>query len=201
MGNNDTIIVKFEKAGLITVLLVWLLRAWFGPVLNYAVLVTTTLLSVYYLWFGFFIFNKLKPLDLLDHRITSQLSRFRVTAGILMGVIISYTLIAIIFGIFFFPGMRAVMLSALIVLLAFTLYIAIYQRVKRHSFDFCRRYFIRAAITGVFLTTLISIPIEDHLKIFFRDHPGFIEAYLDYRQNPECEEKADRLRDERSRFR
>ncbi len=201
MGNNNTLISKFEKAGLVTVITVWLLRAWLGPGMNYTALVGTTLLSVYYLWFGFFIFNKLKPLDLLRQETTRKLSRFSITASIIMGVIISYTLIAILFGIFFFPGMQAVMVSAFTILVAFSLYIAVYQKLRKRRSEFCTRYFKRAALIGFFLLVLIAMPMEKRLSIFFRDHPGFIEAYLEYRQNPGSEEATDRLREERSRFR
>ncbi len=201
MNQQDTLINKFEKAGMLTVLVIWILRAWFGPVLNYALLLTTTLLAIYYLWFGFLIFNKLRLFDLLHQHIRQSLTPFKIITSILMGLFISNCLIAILFGFFFFPGMQTVMTIAFIVMITFTGYIIVYQITKKKHKAFCTRYYKRMALYVLFLGLLWIPPLEVRLGILFREHPDFQEAYMGYRENPDCEETMEKLREERSRFR
>lgn len=199
--NNDTLVNKFEKAGMVTVIIIWLLRAIIGPMFNFTLLLTTTLLAIYYLWFGFFIFNKMQPLDLLYQHKHKQIGRFHIAAGITMGIILSYSLIAIIFGFLFFPGMQAAMISAAAILFLFAVFLRAYNKIKKRHRKLCQRFYTRAAIVGVILAALLFIPLENRLNILFRDHPDFREAYLEYRENPDDEEALERLREERSKFR
>jgi len=199
--HQDTIINKFEKAGMVTVIVVWLLRIWLGPVLNYALLLTTTLLSIYYLWFGFFIFNKVRPLDLLYQETRRSLGAFKIGSSILAGFVMSYGLIAILFGFLFFPLMQTVLAIAAIFTVLMTGYV-LYAHLHRKKHPvLCKRFYPRLGILIVFLMLLIAPPLELRLNILFREYPEFVEAYLDYRQNPACEESIERLREKRSRFR
>ncbi|TVR42482.1 MAG: hypothetical protein EA394_03405 [Bacteroidia bacterium] len=201
MDRKESIINKFEKAGLVTVVVIWLLRAVFGPAFNFALLVTTTVLSVYYLWFGFFIFTKLRPWDLIHRHIRQSINRFAVITGILMGVIISHTLIAILFGFYFFPGTQAVISVAAVALLLFTGFLIIIKIIDKKSRPHCNRYYLRAGILGVFLLLLWLLPLETKLEILYKDYPEFRAAYIEYVNNPECEQAIHKLREERSRFR
>ena len=201
MKQRDTLINKLEKAGAVTVIAVWILRIFLGPVLNFALLVTTTLLAIYYLWFGFFIFNKLQPLQLLYMEVRQSITPFRIIPTILMGIISSYALISVLFGFFFYPGMQFMMASALILLVVFTGVMIGIQYIKKKFDPLCPRMYIRAAGLIIILLILWAPPVEDRLNILFSDHPEFIEAYLDYRENPDDPENIQRLREQRSRFR
>ncbi len=201
MKIKDTIINKFEKAGMVTVIVVMLLRVWLGPVTNTSLLVFTTLLSIYYLWFSFFIFNKLAPLQMLNRDIVQSLYPFQIYITILMGIILSYALIAVLAGFMFFPLMHKIMFWALIALTGFTIYLTIYHIIRKKDFPFLKRYYYRAALYLGLLGLLLIPPVETRLEILYRDHPEFIEAYLEWRENPDDEEAQERLRDIRSRFR
>lgn len=201
MKVKDTIINKFEKAGLVTVIVVMLLRLWLGPVTNTSLLVFTTLLSIFYLWFSFFIFNKLAPLQMLNREIVRMLYPFQVYITIIMGVVLSFALIAILAGFMFFPLMHRIMFWSFIVLSGFTIYLVTYHIIKKSKFLFLWRYYYRAAIYLGLLGLLLIPPVELRLEVLYRDHPEFIEAYMEWRENPEDEETQERLRDIRSRFR
>ncbi len=201
MKVKDTIINKFEKAGIVTVIVVMLLRLWLGPVTNTSLCIFTTLLSIYYLWFSFFIFNKLAPLNMLNRDIVRSLYPFQVYITIIMGIVLSYALVAILAGFMFFPLMPGIMLWALVVLIGFTTYLYVYQIIKKKDLPFLRRYFYRAALYIGLLALLLIPPVETRLEVLFRDHPDFIEAYLEYRENPEDKEAQELLRKMRSRFR
>ncbi len=201
MQQPDTLINKFEKAGLVTVLLIMGIRVWLGPETNFMLLVATTILSTYYLWFGFFIFNKLKPQDLLNKAVVRQLNPFRVYISIIMGILLSYALIAILVGFFYYPVMQTILLTASIALAVFTLFLIIYQLAKKLKPDHFHRFYYRAAICSILIALLWLPPLEKRLDVLFRKYPEFIEAYIDYHENPDDEEAREKLREERSRFR
>lgn len=201
MKVKDTIINKFEKAGIVTVIVVMLLRVWFGPVTNTSLLVFTTLLSIYYLWFSFFIFNKIAPLQMLNRKVVQALNPFQVYITIIMGIVLSYALIAILAGFMFFPLMHKIIFWALVTITGFTSYLAVYQKVKKRELPYFMRYYYRAAVYIGLLALLLIPSVETRLEILYRDHPEFIEAYMEWRENPEDEEAQERLRDIRSRFR
>ncbi len=201
MQKPDTLINKFEKAGLITVLVIMAIRVWLGPDSNFILLVATTILSTYYLWFGFFIFNKLKPQNLLNKNVLRSLKPFQAYVSIIMGIIVSYALIAILTGFFFYPVMQLILLTALLALIAFTVFLIVYQLIKKQKPDYFYRFYYRAAICSILIALLWLPPVEKRLDVLFRNYPVFIEAYLDYRDNPDNDKAREKLREERSRFR
>lgn len=201
MQQADTLINKFEKAGIFAVLLVIVIRIWLGPETNFMLLVTTTILSIYYLWFGFFIFNRYKLTDLLDKSVVQQIKPLHVYTGIIMGVIISYTLIAILFGFFFFPFTPFLLATSFVILVAFTMFLAVFQIVKKKRIRLFWRFYYRAVLFAIIAGLLWLTPLETRLNFLFKDHKDFIEAYLYYTANPDDEKALERLRDERSRFR
>jgi hypothetical protein len=201
MTRRDTIFNKFEKAGMVTVLVVILLRVLIGPRANFILLVFTTLLSTYYLWFGFFIFNKITPLSLLNKSVTQSLTAFEVYMGIAMGIVVSYALIGILFGFFFYPLMPVILGSALAILVSFNIFIFIYRVFKKKKFSFLESFSFRSLLYSLLLVLLTVPPLETRLNILFKDYPEFIEAYIDARANPADEELQEKVREERSRFR
>ena len=201
MKVKDTIINKFEKAGMVTVIVIMLLRIWLRSITNTSLLVFTTLLSIYYLWFSFFIFNKLAPLQMLNKGIVQSLYPFQIYITIIMGIILSYALIAILAGFMFFPLMHKIMFWAFVALTGFTIYLALYQIITKKDLLFLQRYYYRAALYIVLLGLLLIPPVEKRVEILYKDHPEFIEAYLEWLENPDDEEVQERLRDIRSRFR
>ncbi len=201
MKRPDTIINKLEKAGAITVIAVIGLRFFWGPLYNFPLLVGTSLLAVFYLWFGFFVFNKIQPLDLLYLEVRQTITPYKIIAPTLMGVVTSYALLAVIFGLFFYPGMQFMIVSTLIILIVFNTTIIALEYIRK-SFHACSmRIYIRSAVLVLAMLALLIPPDEARLKVLFKHHPEFIEAYLDYQENPADEANLERLREKRSHFR
>ncbi len=82
-----------------------------------------------------------------------------------------------------------------------TCLIALYHYIHKNESMFVKQFYKRSAIFGLFILLIMVIPLETRLEILYHKHPGFIEAYLEYRQNPEAPEAIDKLRSERSKFR
>ncbi len=201
MSNKVTIFNRIETYGIIIVFILMALRGIFGPGLNSLMLYFTTLLAIFYLWLGFFIFTRTMPLDLLDPRRRAQFNPFIISSSIVMGVVYSYTFIAILFGFLFYSGMMFMLGSSFILVLVTTALLYFYDKQKPVPSWYMRQLYKRSILFGAISFILWVTPVDTRLEILFRDHPEFIEAYQHYRENPEDERAIERLREERSRFR
>ncbi len=118
-----------------------------------------------------------------------------------MGIMVSYTLIAILFGFFFYPSTPLLLGSAFILLTIFTLLLVVFEVIKKTRVALFHRFYYRAVLYAAITALLWLTPLETRLNLFFRDHEDFIEAYLHFADNPDDEDALERLRSERSRFR
>ncbi len=176
-------------------------RILFGTLLDFYLLTITTLLAIFYLWSGFFIFTSARPSDIFDRKKRAAYTPFIIVASITMGVIYSLCFITILHAIFFYSLMHFMLGFSLFLILLSTALISLYFWFNQHEWLFMKQLYIRSAAIGLFILLIISIPLETRLHVLYRKHPGFIEAYKEYQQQPESQEALDRLRDERSKFR
>jgi hypothetical protein len=137
----------------------------------------------------------------LNKSVTQSLTAFEVYMGIAMGIVVSYALIGILFGFFFYPLMPVILGSALAILVSFNIFIFIYRVFKKKKFSFLESFSFRSLLYSLLLVLLTVPPLETRLNILFKDYPEFIEAYIDARENPADEELQEKVREERSRFR
>jgi hypothetical protein len=198
---QPTIVNKIEKIGLLIVGTLLLFRIVFGTFLDFFLLTTTTLLAVFYLWSGFFIFTSAVPSDIVDRKKRATYTPFKILASITMGVFYSLCVITILQAIFLYALMPFMLALSLFLILLSTALISFYLWFYKHEWLFLRQFYIRSAAFGLFILLIISIPLETRLHILYKKHPSFIEAYKEYQQQPESQEALDRLRDERSKFR
>lgn len=198
---ESTRVNKIERAGGIVISLLLIYRILIDTHLDFFILSSFSLLAVYYLWFGFFIFTNARPSDLTDRGKRSAFTPFKISVSILMGAVYSICLIAILYAIFFYQQMQLMLVLSLLCILAGTGFAVIYARLKQNNWLFVKQFIIRSSVLGSFILLLVILPVETKLNILYRKHPHFIEAYKEYRQNPESDEALERLRSERSRFR
>jgi hypothetical protein len=192
---------KFEIYGAILVLCLLGYRFVFGVDLDFFLLTAITLLAVFYLWFGFFLFNKATPLDLLDRHKRAGFTPFRTASSILMGLVYSICLIAILYAVFFYPRMQFMLGFSIFLLGVSTTSMAVYHWLNRHDSAFLGQYYRRTAILGAFILGAMFTPVDTRLEWLYADFPGFIEAYREFQENPDSEQALVRLRSERSKFR
>jgi hypothetical protein len=192
---------KTEKYGAIIVLVLLGYRLAFGIALDFFLLTTITLMAVFYLWFGFFLFNRTLPLDLVDRQKRAGFTTFRVVSSILMGLVYSICLIAILYAVFFYPRMQFMLGFSIFLLSVSMAFILVYHWLNRGDGRFLVQFYRRTVILGSFILLILVAPIDRRLELLYADYPGFVEAYRDYRENPECAEALEKLRSERSKFR
>lgn len=198
---NPTLINYIERIGSIAIALLLLIRIFFGTYIDIFLLTAITLSAVFYLWFGFFVFTNAVPLDLVDMKKRAAFTPFVTTTSILMGVVYSICMISVLYAFYFYPRMQFMMWFAFILLIFSGGILYIYHQTHPGEWNFIKQFVRRSSIMGLFIFLLLVIPVETRLKVLYSKHPGFIEAYGEYRLNPESQENLERLRDERSKFR
>lgn len=77
----------------------------------------------------------------------------------------------------------------------------IYDKYYHVDRNYLSQFYIRSATYGIICLFLLLTPVEKRAEVLFHDHPEFIEAYKNYRENPEDPEAEEELRKQRNRFR
>jgi len=186
--------------GLITIGLV-MFRFAFGTALNGLLITAMVLLAIFYMWFGFFIFNRASLQDLATPKSRSKFTPFMVASGILMGLIYSFCTIAIMYGIYFYQGMNFMLATGFFFVVFATSFTLVYHRLNRQDAPYLRQFYRRSAILGLFCLFMWITPVDTRLQLLFRKHPDFIEAYKNYRANPNDSHAEESLKTARSLFR
>lgn len=201
MKEKVTLFNKIERFGGLLVILLITGRVFIGPDLNAPLRISLTLLSVFYMWFGFFIFNRTLLTELITHSKNKLLNPFRITTSILMGLLYSFSMISLIFSFYFLRGMHVMMgLSTLLVVVA-TILMLVWQWLYKDEGGYIRQFYLRSALFAALGTAFLATPLQTRLEILYGNHPDFVEAYMNYFNHPDEDQAIENLREVRSRFR
>ena len=178
------------------------LRIIFGPVVNSILMVSLVLLAIFYLWFSVLLFNNVNFKQLFpNHPKNPKFNAFKISSSIIMGVVYSFTVISIMFSLFFYPNMELMLgLSVFLLLVSFIFWFFYYRYKKKYKL-YLNKFYLRSGVYCLVCLFLIVTPVEKRLEVLFKDHPEFIEAYLNYHENPDDPEAEEELREQRNRFR
>jgi hypothetical protein len=198
---EPTIFSKIERTSSVVVALLILYRTFLNTQLDILLLSGITLMAVFYLWSGFFLFTNALPLDIVEKGKRAIFTPFRITVSIGMGFVYSVSLISILYAYFFYPQMQLMLSFSFLLILISTCLVVLYHYFNKDEYVFVKQFYKRSVILGLFIFLIIVIPLETRLEILYHKHPGFIEAYIEYHQNPDTPEAIDKLRSERSKFR
>lgn len=149
------------------------------------VMIVMTLLSVLYFAFGFLIFSQVGLRSALKGGLRG-ISIATILAGIVTGVAASAMIIGLLFKIMIMPGMDEMMrigvdVTGVILIVSLIRYIRSKNSITRSTL-------IRMTILFVVGVTLLSVPNVDMVKVRYRKHPRYVEAYSNLeadRENPE----------------
>ncbi len=192
---------QVETAGLVVLIALFAYRLFAGVDSQVLLRTILTMLSIFYMWFGFFLFNYLKPSELLKPRNWKGISAFRITSSIIFGFLYSFSFIAVLFAVNFYSAMNTMVVLAFLLNLGAVLFSLLILQTKKESFTYMRQYIIRSGILCIFFFAVWLTPVNQRLHILFKDQPGFTEAYESYLNNPDDPENLQRLKEERSKFR
>jgi len=196
-----TVFKRIEIVGTIAIVVLILFRFLIGTSLNGALLVALVFQTIYYMWFGFFLFSRVSLRDLATPKSRNQVSPFMVISSIIMGLIYSVATIAMVYGLFFYQGMNVVLSGAVLLIILSSGITLLYHWLNVADRPLLKQYYKRSFILGAFCLALWLTPVDTRLEILFKDYPEFVEAYKNLRDNPDNEEAKQRLREARSYFR
>jgi len=196
-----TVFKRIEIVGTIAIVLLILFRFLFGTSLNGVLLVVLVFQTIYYMWFGFFLFSRVSLRDLATPKSRNQVSPFMVISSIIMGLVYSVATIAMVYGLFFYQGMNVVLSGAVLLIILSSGITLLYHWLNVADRPLLKQYYKRSFILGAFCLALWLTPVDTRLEILFKDYPEFVEAYKNLRDNPDNEEAQQRLREARSYFR
>ncbi|MEE4176292.1 MAG: hypothetical protein V2I46_02160 [Bacteroides sp.] len=201
MEQNNTLFKKIEFYGALVTLALLIYRVVFGTGLNGLLITALVVMAIYYMWFGFFIFSGRSLRDLATPQSRKRISPFRIASSILMGLVYSFCTIAILYAVFFYEAMNFMLAFAFFLSLLATGFTLVYHKLNPEDGPYLRQFYQRSAILGLLCLAMWITPVNTRLKVLFRQHPDYIEAYQNYRANPDDEQAEEALRKARSFFR
>jgi hypothetical protein len=160
------------------------------------VMITLTLLSMFYFLFGLLFFSDVGLRQLFKGKL-KEVTAVMMVIGVLTGIALSIVLIGILFKLLYLPGadeMLKIGIPFAIVMLAVAV---IYSRPPRRPLS--KTIFSRLIIFLVLGIAVLVISPLTLVKLQYRNHPRYIEAFSNYSQNPRNRELWDKLDLERKR--
>ncbi len=192
---------KFEVISIILILGLLLYRVFVGIEFQVILSVMLTLMAIFYMWFGLFLFNRTSPVVLFDKWKRKQLTRFQIAGSIGFGFLYSFSFITIMYAVNFYAAMDTMILLALIFNVLILGVCAFYGWRYKGTKSFLRQFFLRSFLWVILLSAIMRIPVDQRLEVLYKEYPAFIEAYNDYRQDPDNPSTLQTLKEERSAFR
>jgi hypothetical protein len=201
MKAKNTVFKKIELYGSLVTLALLLFRLIFGTGLNGLLITALVVMAIFYMGFGFFIFTGRTLRDLATPQSRSSFKPFRIASSILMGLVYSFCTIAILHGVFFYDSMNFMLAFAFFLTFLATSFTLVYHKLNPEDGPYLKQFYRRSAFLGLFCLIMWLTPVNTRLEVLFRKHPDFIEAYKDFRENPEDNQAEEALRRARSFFR
>jgi hypothetical protein len=142
-----------------------------------------SILSVYYMYLSFAIFNRIRPKNFYKKDSYLGISKMRIIGAIGTGLALSITTIGILFKFQSWPGGSFNLGVGLLGLFIVTIIGLI--RFNRNKSDYYKGIFKRVAIVGILGLILMLIPQTTWIEIKYRNHPTYIEALKRAMADPE----------------
>ena len=146
--------------------------------------ISLTLLAMFYNFFAFAFFNKIRLKNIFSGKSYQGISVWRIIGSIGLGWGLAALCMGILFKLMQWPGGMIMLLTGLITILIVVI-IALVKFFLSKG-DFYKTILLRIAIIGgfglfFFFTTDLGLAIA---KIQYRNHPDYIKAYERYLEKP-----------------
>jgi hypothetical protein len=181
----------FVTLGLVSILL----NLFLIPFANLFMLLSLSILSVFYLYFSFAFFNGIQLRNIFKKVAYKDVSALRIVGAIGTGIALSQTIIGLIFKFNEWPGafvMMSVGLSGFLVVA-----IVGFIQFTKNKIDYYRNIFKRIALFGGLTLILVVLPSNLMFEFKYRNYPTYIEAYKKFIENPTNKELSDKVAAER----
>lgn len=174
---------KFELIFLLTVIGAVLAVLINYPMATQILVVSISILSVFYMYIGFAVFLDIPFRELFGKNRFGQISKQRIVGAFALGIALSASLIGLLFKILIWPNATIQLLiglSGLVLIGALSIW-----RYMFNKSQFYHRVFIRLALYIPIIVFAIFIPKYAVLEYQYRDYPEYIEAFKAKNENPD----------------
>lgn len=192
---------RFEIISILLIVGLLAYRVFVGIELQVLLSVLLTLMAIFYMWSGLFLFNRMSPVVLFDKWKRKELSLFQIAGSIGFGFLYSFSFITIMYTVHFYAAMNTMLFLAFLFNLSILAVCGFYFWQAKVSRSFLRQFFLRSSILALLFLGTMFISVDQRLNVLYREYPGFIEAYNDYLEDPDNPESLQSLKEERSAFR
>ncbi|PXY02437.1 hypothetical protein DF185_07245 [Marinifilum breve] len=133
-----------------------------------------TSLALLYMYLSFALFNKIPFTRILKKEAYLNVSKLRIFGTVLTGMVLSLSLIGMLFKLQLYPMAEVNLLTGILGLLIATIVSIVKYSIGKDKFYF--EILKRIILVGVFGFLFIITPKESILEIRHRKHPEYIEA-------------------------
>lgn len=144
------------------------------------------MLCLYYILFGFAIFNNIPLKKVFKKESYSEITSNKIILSVITGIVLSLITWTMMFLFLNWPGVFILFFISIIslVLLAIGLFIG----YKAHNAPFLIPIFRRLALYGSIIIIMYLIPSSTFIDFRYRKYPEYLEAYHKALANPENED-------------
>jgi len=171
-----------EKILTVIAILATIMKLLHWPGANILLILSLLFLSILYMYFGFAFFNNIRLREIFKKDSYKETAVLRIIGAIFTGIIIGSGLIGILFVALFWPG-GLIMLSFIIffglILLSFIVY-----KLIRTGAIFYKRILFRLGVVYLLSLFLYLLPWRAKLNWRYPSDPDYVEAYIEYHENP-----------------
>jgi hypothetical protein len=160
-------------------------------------MIVLSLLSLIYFGFGFILFSKVGFRAALKQGLKNTPTA-TIVIGVVTGVVLSQLAIGILFKLLLMPGANEMLMvgnvGSAVMLVVNVFY---WLRYRSASSKLCISRLVMFLIPAVFLFTTSQLTL---VKWQYKDHPGYVEAFRQFSEDPSNEEKWQALDLEQNRI-
>lgn len=160
----------------------------FGGVI---ITVSLTFLALLYYPVGVWLFNGVGFRQMFRKSSYKGLSAWRILGSVVVGFTLSVLSLAILFKVQLWPGSETMLLVG-VTSSAVVLVVSLIRYFDKKEL-FYRRIITRTLVFGIIGAVLFLLGPYDLERVWFRDHPQYLEAIDRYLENPESETLRERM--------
>lgn len=185
----------FEIITLISILISIILRICLVPGASALIVLSFMMLYLLYFPFGFLLINNIPLRRVFSKSAYQSTTIWKIIGAVLAGFALSIAVAGVLFKIQSWPG------SSILFTTGFTFLTPIFCLTVFHFYktraDYYKKLSIRIFFICVTGLLMILVPEEIKVKVFFRDHPNFVNALLNAFDNPDDPEAWKKVDEER----
>ncbi len=175
-------------------LLAVLMRIFHIPGADALLVICITGLTFIYFYVGFALFNGIHVTKIFKKDSYREVERKRILGGVVTGMVLSISLMGIMFKLLVFPGAQLMLIQG-ITGIAIVMIIALI-RFYTGKDQYYKRILKRIVVVGFFNVILLSIPNKTWLNWNYPNNPDYVNAVLNAEKDSKNVELREKVEEE-----